>query len=244
MKTTLSQRSIRKHCVLFIGFLFSLSSLTAQVGIGTVNPAPGSALQIDSTTGALVPPRVTNEQMLEIQEPLDGSIVFNSTVSALFMYSSGKWNNVTMPDSPSIIMSKEWATGDNNKLVSTQNNIYYKVPLGSNEVVSNNATFFTVTNPGTVKIEKKGNYLITAGFSVDFLPAGGHKYIIAVYRGSNLIGYLVRGNVIMEAGDEFGTSGVMVLPFNAGDIISLQYVLNNGGNKLDARFFKIGIVKM
>lgn len=230
--------------ILLILLLFSVTSLTAQVGIGTVNPSPGSALQIDSTTGALVPPRVTNEQMLAIQQPLNGSIVYNSTFSALYMYSSGMWNNITMPDLPSIIMSKEWPAGDDNNLVKTQNNQYYKFPLGSSEVLSNNPMFFQVTGNGTVKIGKKGNYLITAGFSVDTLPTGSHKYIIGVYKGSSLIGYLVRGNVVMEAADEFGTSGVMVLPFNEGDVISLQYVMNNGGVPLDARFFKIGIVKM
>ena len=229
---------------LLLIFLFTFSFLTAQVGIGTVNPAPGSALQIDSTTGALVPPRVTTEQMLAIQEPLDGSIVYNHTVGALFMFSSGSWNNITLPDLPSIIMSKDWGANNNNALVQTTTNTYFKFPLTQSEVLSNEGNFFTVTAAGTIRIEKKGNYLITAGFSVNSLPAGGHKYIIGVYRGSTLIGYLVRGNVVMETDDEFGTSGVMVLPFESGDVISLQYVLNNGGAPLDARFFKIGIVKM
>lgn len=229
--------------LLFI-FLFAFSLLNAQVGIGTVDPAPGSALQIDSTTGALVPPRVTTEQMLAIQEPLNGSIVYNTTVAALFMFSSGSWNNVTLPDLPSIIMSKDWGAGDDNNLVKTGLNTYYKFPLSQSEVLSNQGNFFTVPSEGTITIQKKGNYLITAGFSVDSLPAGSHKYIIAVYRGSSLIGYLVRGNVVMETDDEFGTSGVMILPFESGASISLQYVLNNEGVPLDARFFKIGIIKM
>lgn len=234
----------RKGLLFYLLIILSFSSLTAQVGIGTTNPAPGSALQIDSTTGALVPPRVTTQQMLAIQQPLDGSIVYNSSVAALFMFSSGTWNNVTLPDLPSIIMSKDWGAGSNNDLVKTQNNTYYKFPLTQTEVLSNEGNFFTVTSAGTITIQKKGNYLITAGFSVDSLPAGSHKYIIAVYRGSSLIGYLVRGNVVMETDDEFGTSGVMILPFEPGASISLQYVLNNGGVPLDARFFKIGIIKM
>lgn len=234
----------KKVCLLLLVSLLAFSSITAQVGIGTDNPAPGSALQIDSTTGALVPPRVTTAQMVAIQQPLDGSIVYNNTVSALFMYSSGTWNNITLPDLPSIIMSKDWGAGNDNDLVKTANNIYYKFPLDSTAVLSNQSDFFTFTSNGTITINKKGNYLITAGFSVDSLPIGNHKYIIAVYRGTSLIGYLVRGNVVMETDDEFGTSGVMMLPFQAGASISLQYVLNNNGDPLDARFFKIGIIKM
>lgn len=219
-------------------------SATSQVGIGTTNPAPGSALQIDSTTGALVPPRMTNEQMNAIESPLEGSIVYNNTFSALFMYSSGTWNNITRPDLPSIVMSKDWGANDDNNLVQTQLNTYYNFPLTQNEVSSNEPNFFTVTANGTIQVKRTGNYLITAGFSVNSLPAGSHKYIIGVYRGNTLIGYLVRGNVVMQTDDEFGTSGVIMLPFEANEKISLRYVLNNGGEALDARFFKIGIVKI
>jgi len=129
-------------------------------------------------------------------------------------------------------------------LVLTSNNNFYKFPIGSSDVLSNNPSFFTVTSNGTVRIEEDGNYLITAGFSVDELPTGDHKYVIGVYKGSTLVGYLGRGYVDMAANDEFGTSGVMAFPFKKNDLVSLQYVLNNGGTPLDARFFKIGIIKM
>lgn len=229
---------------LLVIFLFILSSATAQVGIGTTNPAPGSALQIDSTTGALVPPRVTNTQMNAIPSPLEGSIVYNNTFSALFMFSSGTWNNITRPDLPSIVMSKDWGPDNDNNLVQTATNTYYNFPLTQNEVLSNEPNFFTVTANGTIQVKRKGNYLITAGFSVNLLPTGSHKYIIGVYRANTLIGYLVRGNVVMQTDDEFGTSGVMMLPFEADEKISLRYVMNNGGVPLDARFFKIGIIKI
>lgn len=244
MKTFTYYRTQKGFFSLLAIFLLILSTATAQVGIGTTNPAPGSALQIDSTVGALVPPRVTNTQMVAIPNPLEGSIVYNNTFSALFMFSSGTWNNITRPDLPSIVMSKDWGPGNDNNLVQTGLNTYYKFPLTQAEVISNEPNFFTVTSNGTVKVAKDGNYLITAGFSVDLLPTGGHKYIIGVYRNSALIGYLVRGNVVMQTDDEFGTSGVMMLPFKANEQISLQYVLNNGGAALDARFFKIGIIKI
>ena len=226
--------------------LISTSPVLAQVGIGTTHPEPSIALQIDSTTGGFVPPRMTNAQMNAIPTPLEGSIVYNTTFSALFLYSSGTWNNITRPDLPSIVLSKDWGEDDDNNLVQTNLNQYYNFPLNVDEVASNEENFFTVTANGTVQVKKDGNYMITAGFSVNSLPIGGHKYIIGVYKNStaNLIGYLVRGNVVMESDEEFGTSGVMTLPFKANDKIILRYVLNNGGTPLDARFFKIGIIKI
>ena len=244
MKRFKSLSPLKSIYGLLIVFLFASYSATAQVGIGTDSPAPGSALQIDSTTGALVPPRVTNTQMLAIS-PLDGAIVYNTDANSLFIYSSGTWENIkTVEPLPAIIISKDWGAGNNNNLVSTFNNNYYKFPIGSSDVLSNNPSFFTVTSNGTVRIEEDGNYLITAGFSVDELPTGDHKYVIGVYKGSTLVGYLGRGYVDMAANDEFGTSGVMAFPFKKNDLVSLQYVLNNGGTPLDARFFKIGIIKM
>jgi len=232
---------------LLVFFLFIVLPATAQVGIGTTAPASSSALQIDSTTGGFVPPRMTNTQMSNISTPLEGSIVYNTTFSALFLYSSGTWNNITRPDLPSIVMSREFGPDDvDNPIVQTTNNTYYSFPLNQSEVASTEENFFTVTANGTVQVKKKGNYMITAGFAVSNLPVGGHKYIIGVYRNntSTLIGYLVRGNVVMESVDEFGTSGVMTFPFNADDKIILRYVMNNDGKRLNARFFKIGVIKI
>src|SRR5690606_31484441 len=122
------------------------------------------------TTGALVPPRMTNAEMNAIQNPLEGSIVYNTNFSALFMYSSDTWNNITRPDLPSIVLSKDWGQNNDNNLVQTHLNTYYKFPLTQDEELSNEPNFFEVTSAGTIKIKRKGNYMITAGFSVNELP--------------------------------------------------------------------------
>ena len=55
----------------------------------------------------------------------------------------------------------------------------------------------------------------------------------------------MRGNVNFPSGtNEWGTSGVLVFSFNANDVVSLRYVLNNSGTSLNARYFNIGIVKL
>ncbi|MEH6406126.1 MAG: hypothetical protein V7767_02505 [Leeuwenhoekiella sp.] len=221
-------------------------TLQAQVGIGTTVIDDGSALQIDSTIGALVPPRMTESQMQTIPSPLDGSIVYNTTSSSLFLFSSGLWNDLTRPDLPSVVLRKDYASNPDNDIVNTTNNTYFPFPLNTSEVKSIDNSFFQIVSDGTVKILKDGNYMISAGFSVSNLPTGDKKYIIGVYKGNNLLGYLVRGNVKFptDATNEWGTSGVLVYALKANDQIRLSYVLNNGGSTLDARFFNIGIVKL
>lgn len=50
-----------------------------QVGIGTINPRSSSALQIDSKTGGLVPPRMTSDERDALVSPLEGMVFYNVT---------------------------------------------------------------------------------------------------------------------------------------------------------------------
>ncbi|MEZ7494440.1 hypothetical protein QO206_03020 [Leeuwenhoekiella aequorea] len=229
-------------CLVF--FILFNHTIAAQVAIGTTNPDDGSALQIDSTVGALVPPRMTDAQMRAIPSPLDGSIVFNKDISSLFLFSSGNWNDLDRNDLPSLVLRKVF-TDTTNTVVQTQTNTYAKFPLNSGDIENQDKLYFNLVSDGTFKILQGGNYMISAGFSVTNLPSGDKKYIIGVYREDVLIGYLVRGNVNFPSGtNEWGTSGVLVFKFNAGDKVDLRYVLNNNGNKLAAKFFNIGVIKL
>ncbi len=231
--------------LLLLGFGLQSFEATAQVGIGTTTPDDGSALQVDSKVGALVPPRMTDAEMLAIPSPLDGSIVYNNTTSSLYLYSSGEWNDLTRPDLPSAVLRKEYEETSTNGIVNTDNNQYSNFPLDQSDVTFIDNSYFRVVSNGTIRILEKGNYMISSGFAVNNLPAGNKKFIIGVYRNNTLIGYLVRGNVNFPSGpNEWGTSGVLVFSLNTNDDLSLRYVLNNGGVKLNARFFNIGIVKL
>lgn len=230
-------------CGLFFSLIFTKTY--AQVAIGTTTPDDGSALQVDSKVGALVPPRMTDAEMRAIPTPLDGSIVYNNTASSLFLYSSGIWNDLTRPDLPSAVLRKEYPENSTNGIVKTGTNTYYNFPLKQEDVTFIDNSFFQIVAEGTIKILEQGNYMISSGFSVNNLPSGNKKFIIGVYRNTNLIGYLVRGNVNFDTEpNEWGTSGVLVFSLHADDEISLRYVLNNGGTPLNARFFNIGIIKL
>ena len=62
------------------------SMVTAQVGINTVDPDPSAMLDITSTTGGILVPRLTNAQRLAIANPADGLLVYQRTNPWGFWY--------------------------------------------------------------------------------------------------------------------------------------------------------------
>ena len=80
----------------------------AQVGIGTTTPDPSAALDITSTTGGLLIPRMTNAQRLAITPPAAGLMVFVTDFDGgRFMFYDGtEWGTLsfaeTRPDAPTI----------------------------------------------------------------------------------------------------------------------------------------------
>ena len=78
-------------------FLFNLAfcTINAQQGIGTNNPDPSSILEIASTTKGLLIPRMTSVELEDIDNPVQGLMVYCTTCSpkAIYTYdtSSGNW---------------------------------------------------------------------------------------------------------------------------------------------------------
>ncbi|MDP3645825.1 MAG: hypothetical protein Q8R25_01945, partial [bacterium] len=73
--------------------LFSILN-TGQIGIGTTSPFISSALQIDSTNKAFLPPRMTTAQKDAISGPTGGLILYDSDLSKLNVYNGSAWKNV------------------------------------------------------------------------------------------------------------------------------------------------------
>jgi hypothetical protein len=62
-----------------------------NVLIGTTTDIASSKLTVDSTTQGLLPPRMTNAQVLAIVTPAAGLMVYNTTISHLCVYQAGAW---------------------------------------------------------------------------------------------------------------------------------------------------------
>ncbi len=70
-----------KSLLFLLAFIFSAISY-AQVGIGTTSPNPSSALDINSTSKGLLPPRMTISQRNSIVNPVAGLFIWCSDCSA------------------------------------------------------------------------------------------------------------------------------------------------------------------
>lgn len=81
-------------CYYFLGLvLLSLTSSIAQVGIGTTDPDPSAILEIESTSGGVLIPRMTTTQRNAISTTIEskGLLVFDTTENAFYFYDGVNW---------------------------------------------------------------------------------------------------------------------------------------------------------
>ncbi|WP_159018387.1 hypothetical protein [Algibacter sp. L3A6] len=230
-----------KRYSLMLALCVSFFCAQSQVGIGTTTPDDGSVLQIDSKVGAFVPPRMTFSEMSAITTPLDGALVFNTTHNTYFVYRNGVWSSQT---NASLILNKNYPAG--NSALSAPNDTYVDFPIGPSDIIATNSSTYDVTTNGTVRIKEDGNYWFSAALSTSNMPGGNKKYIIALDVNGALVAYLTRGFSSLPASgtDYWGTSGNVMYPISANDVITMKYVLNNGGSPLNAKFINIGISRL
>jgi hypothetical protein len=86
--------------VVTIAILF-YSSLSAQIGIGTVTPDQSAALDVSSNIKGFLPPRLTTAERDGINNPAIGLVIFNTTVKCLQLNNNNGWQNLC-PNSPPI----------------------------------------------------------------------------------------------------------------------------------------------
>ena len=70
-------------------FIFS----NGNVGIGTVSPS--APLEVASTTGGVIMPRMNNSQRNAISSPTDGEMIFNNETNKLNVYNGTAWRELT-----------------------------------------------------------------------------------------------------------------------------------------------------
>ncbi|WP_044399333.1 hypothetical protein [Lacinutrix sp. Hel_I_90] len=230
-----------KSPLILVTLLCVINLTHAQVGIGTTTPDDGSILEIQSTTGALVPPRMNDIQMNAIPTPLNGAIVYNTTNQALNIRTNAAWEPLSIGNNKTIVLNKEYSNG-NNAIISNNNN-YQDFPLNSTDIISTNPSVFEVVGNGKIKVKTNGIYLMSAEISVSNMPPGSTKYVLAAERNGVLIGYLSRGNNNGTAVDYWGTTGVLMYALQTDDIIAFRYVINDGTSSFDAKFLNIGMTK-
>ncbi len=85
-----------KTLILLVLLVF-ISSLTTfgQIGIDNVSPDPSSVLDLSSTEGGLLVPRMTTQEREAIVSPANSLLVFDTSVNKYFYYDNNKWSPVS-----------------------------------------------------------------------------------------------------------------------------------------------------
>lgn len=94
-----------------IGVLVLATSFTclAQVSIGTPTPHPSAALEINSTTKGFLLPRMTELQMISIDNATEGLMVYCSDCSkkGIYVFNGSEFAEITIDNSESILSELE-----------------------------------------------------------------------------------------------------------------------------------------
>jgi len=69
-------------------------TLNGSFGIGTANPNASAILDLESTTKAFLPPRMTTVQRDAIVSPVTGMVIYNTTAGALEFHNGTSWGAV------------------------------------------------------------------------------------------------------------------------------------------------------
>ena len=89
--------------MLFV-FFFSITGLSAQVGIGTANPDPSAILHIQSTNKGVLLPKVDLQNLTDkytVSNPKEGLLVYNERYDdqnnlrkGFYIWDNEKWDKV------------------------------------------------------------------------------------------------------------------------------------------------------
>ena len=197
-------------------FLFVSTSAIAQVGINTSTPDASAALDISSTTGGLLLPRMTNQERKEISNPAAGLLVFVTDFNegTFMFYDGSEWGtlsfSITKPGIPGNVV----ATAGNGEAT-----ISFTAPSnnGGSIITSYTATSDPEGITGTLSQAESGT--ITVSNLIN-----GTEYTFTV-KANNDIGSslaseksnaIIPSNVNNEVGDYF-QGGVVFYRFKEGD---------------------------
>lgn len=209
-------------------FVLLPTVLFSQVGINTTSPTEtldvNGTLRIRQTD---IGSTVSAKDSLLV---VDGNGVLKRTNSSEIL---------NQAKARTIVLNREDAVA-----LSTANNTFYNLPLGTAHVQITDSAFFTVIGNGKIKVLQSGVYLISGELSLTNMPSGGRKFILGLFVNGIRRAYLSRGYASLSSTDYWGTTGFVMYSLNANDVIDVRYVLNNGGTTLNSNFLNIGVTKL
>lgn len=149
-----------KHFFTLLAAVLITATTFAQVGIGTSTPDASAALDLTSTTGGLLLPRMTDTQRLDILNAAAGLMVYVTDLNggSFMFYDGNSWSafaSNTVPDAPTIgTATAEGITATVSYTQSASN--------GGSTITSYTATATsTTTDAHTISVTQAGSGDIT-----------------------------------------------------------------------------------
>jgi len=133
----MNKSNIKIVFVVIFTFILATNNITAQVGIGTTNPAASSMLEIQSTSKGILIPRMTSVQRIAISSPANSLLVFDTDTQSFWFYNSG-W--------------VELATGAPDKIINAEGDTRVEVEQSADVDEIN----FTTSGIERMKIDANG----------------------------------------------------------------------------------------
>lgn len=148
-------------------FIFSVGLSAQSVGINTQTPDPSAALDVHSTQGGLLVPRMTATQRNSINQPADGLLIFNTTSGCLeIFFQTIGWRSIECncqqaPATPAAIQGPHLVCPGQQGLVFSvpavpgASQYQWTVPQGSQIVAGQGTDTITVlsgNNSGTISV--------------------------------------------------------------------------------------------
>lgn len=201
-------------------------SVHGQVAVGTTSPDASSALDVESTTGGILIPRMNSTQRDAISSPATGLLVFNTTNNGFEYYSGTAWTEIASGS------SSVWsADPTNNQILPYQSDGSTARSGNAQFVIKDNGRVgigtdspsghFQVESTGTVNvdIQSGGN----GRPQMRFFNGGGYGWNFGVVNpGSATMsdGFVIRD--INSGQDRFKVStsgyfGMAIDPYTTGD---------------------------
>lgn len=220
---------MKKIYQLLLASLFAVLAFTvhAQVGVGTISPAPTAQLDVQSTTKGLLIPRMLDSERTGISGPATGLLVYQTNGSAGFYYFDGAvWKPLHSGDAVGFTATKNAMAISASGSISNFNQEYAAGP-GLNAVTGT----YTVPETGIYRVSAIVNYSTTAAVSIS-LGAGVDPRINLRVNGvtNKLTGNfpLLNVNVVLVLSlRAILGSGTVVLsgdvPFTVGEVVDLYY---------------------
>ncbi len=151
-----------KRPLFLLLFILTLTTASAQVGIGTTTPDASAILDITSTEKGFLPPRLTSAERAAITTPAQGLMIYNIDAKCLEVYNSTAWL--------SLCGSEGTLGGGGGTCTSTVNGVYVDgQPLTSTETVELEITVDT-GGPYNITTNTVNGYSFSASGS--FTTAG------------------------------------------------------------------------